>query len=148
MTGKELGRPIEILLVEDNPGDVELTREGLRRGKVANNLTVAEDGDLAMMRLRKEGEYADCPLPDVILLDLNLPRMDGREVLAAIRADPNLNHLPVVVLTTSDAERDISESYKLQANCYLRKPLDFESFVELVRGIDSFWFSIVELPFR
>ena len=146
MKGKDLGRPIEILLVEDNPGDIELTREGLRSGKVANNLSVAMDGDIALARLRREGEFADSSMPDVILLDLNLPRMHGHEVLAAIRDDPSLSHLPVVVLTTSDAHRDILESYKLQASCYLRKPLDFSSFVELVKGIDSFWFSIVELP--
>jgi two-component system, chemotaxis family, response regulator Rcp1 len=145
-TGTELVRPIEILLVEDNPGDVELTREGLADGKVHNNLHVAGDGEEAMACLRREGKYADMPLPDLILLDLNLPRKDGREVLAAIKADEALKHIPVVILTSSQADEDILRSYRLHANCYISKPIRFSEFVKVVQSIQEFWFAIVALP--
>jgi two-component system, chemotaxis family, response regulator Rcp1 len=140
------GRPIEILLVEDNPGDVRLTMEGLNEGKVRNNLNVARDGVEAMRFLRREGEYGDAVRPDLILLDLNLPRKDGREVLADIKADPDLKTIPVVVLTTSMAEQDVLHSYQLQANCYITKPVDLEQFITVVRSIEDFWLTIVTLP--
>jgi CheY-like chemotaxis protein len=139
-------RPVEILLVEDNPGDVRLTAEGLREGKIRNNLSVVGDGIEAMAFLRHEGKYSDAPRPDLILLDLNLPRKDGREVLAEIKADDELRRIPVVVLTTSSAEQDIVRTYDLAANCYVTKPLDFEAFVSVVKSIEEFWFSIVRLP--
>jgi two-component system, chemotaxis family, response regulator Rcp1 len=140
------GSPIEILLVEDNPGDVELTRSALQRAKVRNALHVVEDGEEAMAFLRREGEYANSPRPDVILLDLNLPRMDGREVLAEVKSDPELMDIPVVVLTTSSAEQDIVRSYKLHANCYITKPVDLDQFIEVVRSIQDFWLTVVKLP--
>jgi chemotaxis family two-component system response regulator Rcp1 len=145
-TAEQLGRPIEILLVEDNPGDVDLAREGLQEGKVRNNLHVVEDGEEAMAFLRRQGKYANAVRPDVILLDLNLPRKDGREVLAEVKADDILKHIPVVVLTTSRSEEDILKSYKLHANCYITKPLNFQRFIEVVRSIENFWFTIVSLP--
>lgn len=138
--------PIRILLVEDNPGDVRLTIEALKDGKMDNPLDAVRDGIEALAYLRQEGIYADTPLPDLILLDLNLPRMDGREVLAAIKEDPRLRQIPVVVLTTSRAEQDIVKSYHLHANCFITKPVDLDQFVEVVRGIDNFWLSIVTLP--
>jgi chemotaxis family two-component system response regulator Rcp1 len=138
--------PIEILLVEDSPSDVDLTREALEDTKVHNNLSVVGDGAEAMAFLRREGQYADAPHPDLILLDLNLPKMGGREVLAEIKADPKLRRIPVVVLTTSEAEQDIVESYNLHANCYVRKPVDLDAFIQVVRSIDSFWLAIVKLP--
>ena len=141
-----LGRPAEILLVEDNPGDVELTREGLESAKVNNNLSVVMDGMEAMAFLRREGQYADAPRPDLILLDLNLPKKDGREVLNEIKADENLHTIPVVVLTTSAADEDIMKSYKHHANGYITKPVGFEGFAQVVRAIDCFWFSVVVLP--
>jgi two-component system, chemotaxis family, response regulator Rcp1 len=137
---------IRILLVEDNPGDVRLTVEALRDGKMDNPLDVVKDGIEALAYLRQEGVYAGKPLPDLILLDLNLPRMDGREVLAAIKADERLRLIPVVVLTTSKAEQDILKSYHLHANCFITKPVDFEKFTEVVQAIDDFWMSIVTLP--
>lgn len=140
------GQPIEILLVEDNPGDVRLTREAFKEGKVRNNLSVASDGVEALAFLRREGKYADAPRPDVILLDLNLPRKDGREVLAEIKEDPDLRRLPVVVLTTSQAEQDILKSYNLHANCYITKPVDLERFITVVKSIETFWLSVVKLP--
>ena len=140
------GRPIEILLVEDNPGDVRLTVEGLNEGKVRNNLHVAKDGVEALTFLRRQGKYADAVRPDLILLDLNLPRKDGREVLADIKADPNLKTIPVVVLTTSRAEQDVLHSYELQANCYITKPVDLEQFMTVVNSIQDFWLTIVRLP--
>ena len=140
------GDPIELLLVEDNPGDVDLTLEALRESKVRNHISVAPDGVEAMERLRQQGPYAGHPRPDLILLDLSLPRMDGRQVLAAIRADPELAAIPVVVLTSSTAERDIARTYALAANCYVTKPLDLEQFIEVVRSIEHFWFTIVKLP--
>lgn len=139
-------RPVDILLVEDNPGDVDLTIEALKEGKVANRLRVAEDGMEAMAFLRQEGKYSDAFRPDLILLDLNLPRKDGREVLAEIKADPSLKHIPIVVLTTSEAEQDIIRSYRLHANCYIAKPVDLEQFIRVVRAIDDFWLTVVKLP--
>lgn len=139
-------RLIEILLVEDNPGDVRLTREALKDGKIRNNLYVASDGIQAMRFLRNEGEYADAVRPDVILLDLNLPRKNGREVLAEIKSDPVLASIPVVILTTSEADEDILESYKLHANCYITKPVDLDQFIHVVKSVENFWFEIVRLP--
>lgn len=141
-----MGRPIEILLVEDNPGDVRLTIEALRDSKVRNNLQVAPDGVHAMAYLRKEGQYSDVVRPDLVLLDLNLPRKDGRQVLAEIKADPELKTIPVVILTTSQAEQDVLQSYQLQANCYITKPVDLEQFITVVRSIQDFWLTIVRLP--
>jgi CheY-like chemotaxis protein len=141
-----MSEAIEVLLVEDNPGDVRLTREALKEGKVRNNLSVAPDGVEALAFLRREGKYADAPRPDVILLDLNLPRKDGREVLEAIKADPALRNIPVVILTTSDAERDIVRAYSLHANCYITKPVDLDQFITVVKSIEDFWFTIVKLP--
>ena len=143
MAGRQ---PIEILLVEDDPGDVRLTREALKEGKVGNNLTVARDGVEALQLLRREGAHASAPRPDVILLDLNLPRMDGREVLKAIKSDERLRRIPVVVLTTSSADEDVVRSYDLQANCYITKPLDLDQFMRVMRTIGEFWLEIVRLP--
>ena len=140
--------PINILLIEDNPGDVRLTVEALREGKVHNHLSVASDGVEAMQFLHKEGQFADAPRPDVILLDLNLPKKDGREVLAEIKGDERLRQIPVVILTTSKAEEDILRSYALHANCYVTKPVDLEQFITVVKSIEDFWFSIVRLPSR
>jgi two-component system, chemotaxis family, response regulator Rcp1 len=137
---------IEVLLVEDNPGDVRLTREALRDGKVCNNLAVAKDGEEALAYLRREGPFADAPRPDVILLDLNLPRKDGREVLEAIKADAALRTIPVVILTSSEAERDIARAYELNANCYITKPVDLDQFITVVKAIEDFWFTVVKLP--
>ena len=145
MTRPGGGRPIEILLVEDNPGDVRLTIEGLNEGKVRNNLHVAKNGVEAVAFLRREGEFADAVRPDLILLDLNLPRKDGREVLADIKSDPVLTTIPVVVLTTSRAEQDVLHSYQLQANCYITKPVDLEQFITVVKFIEDFWLTIVTL---
>ena len=139
-------RPINILLVEDNPGDARLTIEALRDAKVRNELNVARDGVEAMAMLRREDGYADAPRPDLILLDLNLPRKDGRQVLAEIKSDENLRRIPVAVLTTSQAEQDILASYDLHANCYITKPVDLNEFVRVVQGIENFWLSIVKLP--
>ena len=139
-------RPIEILLVEDNPGDVRLTQEALGEAKVRNNLAVAKDGVEALSYLRREPPFEEASRPDLILLDLNLPRKDGREVLAEIKADANLRRLPVVVLTTSSAEKDVLESYNLYANCYITKPVDLDQFVRIVSSIEDFWLTIVKLP--
>ena len=138
--------PIEILLVEDSPADVDLTREALDDAKVRNHLSVVADGVEALAFLRREGRYADAPRPDLILLDLNLPKKDGREVLAEIKADPALRRIPVVVLTTSEAEQDILRSYDLHANCYITKPVDLEAFLGIVRAVEHFWLHIVSLP--
>jgi CheY-like chemotaxis protein len=138
--------PIEILLVEDNPGDVRLTVEALREGKVRNNLHVATDGVEALEFLQRRGRFASAPRPDMILLDLNLPRMDGRELLAKIKTDPDLRRIPIVVLTTSKAEGDVLRSYDLHANCYITKPVDIDAFFSVVRSIDSFWLAVVRLP--
>jgi len=139
-------KPVEILLVEDNPGDVRLTMEVLKDTKMMNILNVAEDGVEAMAYLHREGIYADKPRPDLVLLDLNLPRKDGREVLAEIKADPDLKAIPVVILTTSKAECDIVKTYDLHANCYIIKPINLEQFIEVVRAIENFWLSVVMLP--
>jgi CheY-like chemotaxis protein len=142
------GRPIEILLVEDSPSDTELTQEALREAKVSNHLSTVEDGVEAMDFLRRRGAFAGAPRPDLIMLDLNLPRKDGREVLAEIKEDPDLKTTPVVVLTTSQAEQDVLHAYHLHANCYITKPVDFEHFLEAVRSIESFWLLVVTLPPR
>jgi chemotaxis family two-component system response regulator Rcp1 len=143
---RENGKPIQILMVEDNPDDVDLTREALKDAKVHNELYVAKDGVEAMAFLRQETEYQDAPRPDIILLDLNLPRMDGREVLAEIKKDGGLKRIPVVVLTTSQAEEDILKAYDQYVNCYITKPVDFDQFIKVVKSIDDFWFTIVKLP--
>jgi two-component system, chemotaxis family, response regulator Rcp1 len=137
---------IQVLLVEDNPGDVRLTKEALKEGKLLNQLTVVGDGVEALSFLRKEGIYADAVQPELILLDLNLPKKDGREVLAEIKADPNLRRIPVVVLTTSSSEEDILKIYDLHANCYITKPVDLEQFMGVVKSIEDFWVSVVKLP--
>jgi CheY-like chemotaxis protein len=141
-------RPIEILLVEDSPSDTELTQEALREAKVRNHVSTVEDGVQAMDFLRRRGAFADAPKPDLIMLDLNLPRKDGREVLAEIKEDPELKTTPVVVLTTSQAEQDILQAYHLHANCYITKPVDFEQFLEAIRSIETFWLLVVTLPPR
>jgi two-component system response regulator len=138
--------PIEVLLVEDSPGDVRLTREAFKDAKVHINLHVATDGIEAMAFLRCKGEYADVPRPDLILLDLNLPKKDGREVLEEIKETPALKSIPVVILTTSDSEEDILRSYRLHANCYITKPVGLDGFLKVVHSIDSFWLSVVKLP--
>lgn len=140
------GRPVEILLVEDNPGDVRLTIEALKEGKVRNRLNVARDGVEALEYLKREGPFRDATRPDLVLLDLNLPKMDGREVLAAIKADESLRRIPVVVLTTSKAEEDVLRSYALHANCYITKPVDLDQFISVVKSIDDFWLTVVRLP--
>ena len=137
---------VEILLVEDSPGDVRLTQEALKDSKLYNNLNVVPDGVEAIAFLRRQGEYTNAPRPDLILLDLNLPRMDGRQVLQEIKNDENLKRIPVVVLTTSSNETDIFITYNLHANCYISKPVDFTQFINVVKSIESFWFSIVKLP--
>jgi CheY-like chemotaxis protein len=142
------GRSIEILLVEDSPSDTELTQEALREAKVRNHLSTVEDGVQAMDFLRRRGEYVGVSKPDLIMLDLNLPRKDGREVLAEIKQDPELKTIPVVVLTTSQAEQDVLHAYHLHANCYIAKPVDFEQFLQAVRSIESFWLMLVTLPPR
>ena len=141
-----MGKAVEILLIEDNPGDVRLTLEALHEGKVKNNLVVAPDGETALAILRREGAHADAPRPDLILLDLNLPKKDGREVLAEIKADEKLHCIPVVVLTTSKSEEDVLRSYQLNANCYITKPVDLEQFIRVVRAIEDFWLTMVVLP--
>jgi CheY-like chemotaxis protein len=142
----ELVRPVEILLVEDNPGDVRLTKEALKEAKVLNRLTVVQDGIEALALLRRQGQYANAPRPHLILLDLNLPKKDGREVLAEIKADDNLRRIPVVILTTSQAEQDVFKSYHLHANCYITKPVDLQQFITVVKSIEEFWLGIVVLP--
>ena len=139
-------KPLEILLVEDNPADVRLTQEAFREGKIHNTLLVARDGVEAMDVLQRRGKYADAPRPDLILLDLNLPRKDGREVLAEIKADPELRRIPVVILTTSRAEMDVVKSYNLHANCYIVKPVDLDQFVRVIHSIENFWLTAVTLP--
>lgn len=137
---------VEVLLVEDNPGDVRLTLEALKDSKVKNHLSVVYDGVEAMAFLRREGQYAQAPRPDLILLDLNLPKKNGREVLADIKSDEDLKNIPVVILTTSEAEIDILTTYAHHANCYIRKPVDFDQFMAVIRSIENFWFTIVKLP--
>ncbi len=137
---------IDILLVEDNPGDADLAREALETGKVRNSLHVVGDGEAAMAFLRHQGKYTAAPRPDLVLLDLNLPKKDGREVLAEIKSDENLKCIPVVILTTSKAEVDILKTYNLHANCYISKPIDLDQFIKVVQAIEEFWFTIVKLP--
>jgi len=146
MNVDEYGRIVEILLVEDNPGDVRLTIEALEEGKMRINLCVVTDGEEAMTFLRGEGQYDQAPRPDLILLDLNLPRKDGRQVLAEIKSDESLKRIPVVVLTTSNDEIDILKSYGLGANCYVTKPVDLNQFIKVVKSIEEFWLTIVRLP--
>jgi CheY-like chemotaxis protein len=138
--------PVEILLVEDSPSDTEITIEALREAKVRNHLNIVEDGVQALEFLRRQGKYSAAPRPDLILLDLNLPRKDGREVLAEIKSDDHLKTIPVVVLTTSRAEQDVLQAYKHHANCYVTKPVDFEQFLHVVQSIESFWLMLVTLP--
>ena len=145
---RESGTPIEVLLVEDDPGDVLMTREAFEEHKVRNRLTVVSDGAEALQYLRREGEFSNAVRPDLILLDLNLPRRDGREVLAEVKEDADLRRIPIVVLTTSQADEDIVRSYQLHANAYVTKPVDFEQFIAVIRQIDEFFVSVVKLPPR
>jgi CheY-like chemotaxis protein len=146
MTPKPAGRPIDVLLVEDDPGDVLLIQEAFDFNKVHNSLNIVADGEQALAYLRREGEYAGAARPDLVLLDLNLPRKDGREVLAEVKGDPSLRTIPIVVLTTSEAEEDVLKSYQLHANAYVTKPVDFQRFISIVRQIDDFFVSVVRLP--
>jgi CheY-like chemotaxis protein len=139
-------QPIEILLVEDNPADVRLTREALKEAKVVNRLSVVTDGEEAMAFLRRQGRHAEAPRPDLILLDLNLPRKDGREVLAEVKEDESLRSIPVVILTTSKSEEDVLRTYDLHANCFISKPVGLEQFLRVVESIEDFWLSVVRLP--
>ena len=140
------GEPTEILLAEDNPGDVKLTRKALQSGNIRSNLHVVKDGVEVMEFLRQEGEYADEPRPELILLDLNMPKKDGRQVMTEMEDEPELRRIPVVVLTSSDAEEDIVQSYELNANAYLTKPVDFDGFVDIVERLEHFWFEVVKMP--
>jgi two-component system, chemotaxis family, response regulator Rcp1 len=146
MITRRQSRPVEVLLVEDNPGDVRLTQEALKDGRVLVNLTVAADGVQAMEILRRQGSHESKARPDLILLDLNLPRKNGREVLEEIKADDELKRIPVIVMTTSKAEQDIYKAYNLNANCYVTKPVDLDEFLNVVRSIEDFWLTIVTLP--
>lgn len=146
MTTQLSGNPVKILLVEDNPGDIRLTQEALREGKVNNEMFIATNGLEALDFLGQKGQYVDAPRPDVILLDLNLPLMNGAEILANIKADSHLKRIPVIVLTTSEDERDILKSYDLHANAYVTKPVDLERFIEIIGQIEGFWLTIVKLP--
>lgn len=146
MLNQRIRRPIEILLIEDNPGDVRLTKEALRTSRIPNHIRVAEDGIEASAILFRQGQYADAPRPDLIVLDLNLPRKDGRTVLVEIKADPELKRIPVVILTTSQAESDITHAYDMHANCYIMKPIDYERFQAAIKAIESFWLTVVRLP--
>jgi chemotaxis family two-component system response regulator Rcp1 len=148
MSSRTAPRAIEILMVEDNPGDVRLTREAFKEGKVRNQLHVAADGVAALDFLYRRPPHQRAPRPDLILLDLNLPRKDGREVLETIKSDPSLKTIPVVILTTSQAEEDVVRAYRLSANCYVTKPVDFEQFMRIVQTIEEFWLSVVTLPPR
>jgi len=139
-------RPIEILMVEDNPGDVRLAMEALKEGKVRNHMHTVGDGEEALVFLRRQGQYAQVPRPDLILLDLNLPKKTGQEVLAEIKEDPDLRRIPVVILTVSQAEADILKTYNLHANCYITKPVDLDRFIEVVKSIEDFWLTVVMLP--
>jgi two-component system, chemotaxis family, response regulator Rcp1 len=141
-------QPVEILLVEDNPVDVLLTQEAFHRGRVCNRLHVVEDGEEAMDFLHKQGKYSSAPTPEIVLLDLNLPRKDGREVLAEIKGDPALRHIPVIVLSTSEDQTDVRTSYELQANCFITKPVDLEQFNKALESLGEFWFTLVKLPTR
>ena len=146
MNNEEISKNIEILLVEDNPADIRLAQEAFKDAKVHNVLYAVRDGVEAMAFLRREGKYAKVGRPDLILLDLNLPKKDGREVLGEVKADPKLAHIPVVILTSSKSEIDIVRSYRLQASCYITKPVDLDQFAKVVRSIDDFWLSVVRLP--
>ena len=146
MPARAQGRPVEILLVEDNPADIRLTEEGLKEARIANHLTAVIDGDSALDFLHRRGAYTDAKRPDLILLDLNLPGVDGRTVLAHIKENPELKTIPVVVLTSSVAETDIAKSYEAHANCFISKPIDFNGFLQVVRSIENFWFTVVSLP--
>ncbi len=148
MSNKMQGKPVEILLVEDNPADVRLTEENFKESKIQNNLHVVSDGIEAMAFLRREGNYVNAVRPDLILLDLNLPKKNGHEVLAEIKAENELKCIPVVILTVSKADEDILKAYNLHANCYITKPIDLEQFTKVVQSIEEFWFSIVKLPAR
>lgn len=146
MTHDQLIHAVDILLIEDNPGDVRLTREALKEAKININLAVANDGLEAMKMLHQEAPYSNQPLPDLVLLDLNMPRMDGREVLRLIKTDDSLKRIPVVVLTTSAAEKDILQAYGMHANCYITKPVELDQFMEIVKSIEGFWLTVVKLP--
>ncbi len=146
MCATTFGKPIEILMVEDNPGDAELALEALEQSKISNTVSVASDGEEAMAFLRRTGKHAGAPRPDLILLDLNLPKKDGREVLAEIKADDDLKQIPVVILTSSQAEEDIVKSYNLHCNCYVTKPIDLHQFINVIKAIEDFWLTIVKLP--
>jgi CheY-like chemotaxis protein len=148
MSDRRIGNPIEILLVEDNPGDVRLVQEVFKEFKVRNRLHVAEDGEKAMAFLHRLGEHARAPQPDLVLLDLNLPRKDGREVLAEIKGDSRLRLIPVVIVTSSQAEADVARSYNLNANCYITKPVDLDQFMLVIRSIENFWLTVVRFPPR
>lgn len=148
MSVHTLSEPVDILLVEDNPGDARLAVEALKEGNVSNRLHVVPDGVEAMAFLRREGKYSEAPRPHVVLLDLNLPRKDGRQVLAEVKSDAQLKRIPIVVLTTSQAEQDITRSYDLHANCYITKPVDLDRFITVIRSIEDFWCSVVKLPPR
>ncbi len=139
-------KPIEILMVEDNPVDVLVTREALKQGRILNNISVAEDGEEALDFLFRTGQFSAAPRPDLILLDLNLPKKDGREILAELKSNPDLRSIPVVILTTSQAEEDVLRSYDCGANCFIVKPVDLEQFTSTIRSVEDFWFSIVKLP--
>ena len=146
MTANQTVKQIQILLVEDNEGDVVLVEEVFQEAKIRNMISIAEDGEEAMLFLNKEGKFSDAPRPDIILLDLNLPRKDGREVLKEIKGDDDLKTIPVVVLTTSKAEEDILKSYDLHANSYITKPVDFDQFIRVIKSIEDFWLDVVKLP--
>ncbi|MGB9939099.1 response regulator [Methanosarcina sp.] len=146
MRTKLAGKPIEILLVEDSKGDIGLIEEVFEEAKIRNNLHIAEDGEEAILFLNKEGQFLDALRPDIILLDLNLPKKDGREVLEEVKGDPNLRNIPIVVLTTSKAEEDILKSYNLHANAYITKPVDFDQFIKVIKSIEDFWLQVVKLP--
>ena len=146
MSENQNSSPIEILLVEDNPGDVFLTKKAFDKAKLTNNMHVAIDGEIALKMLRNEGEFSELPRPDIILLDLNLPKVSGREVLEEVKSDPDLRRIPVVILTSSKAEKDIVSTYDLHANSYIVKPVDLSKFSQIVESLESFWFTIVKLP--
>ena len=148
MTTTEIGSPIEILMVEDNPGDVELAREALTDASVRKNLTVAEDGEQGLALLRREGRFQNAQRPDLILLDLNLPTINGREVLAEIKSDPDLRRIPVVILTSSEDENDVLETYNLHANAYVVKPVDLDKYMQVIKAVEGFWLGFVKLPSR
>ena len=148
MNTKDSSQPIHILLIEDNPGDIRLTKEVLKEGKITNSLSVVMDGEEAILFLKKQGQYINAPAPDIILLDLNLPKKDGREVLAEIKFDSKLMLIPVIVLTTSSAEQDVLSMYAHHANCYIMKPVDFNQFINVIKSIENFWLNIVKLPHK